>query len=297
MTLDERALVRDDIRMPMLAGKVALITGAARGQGRAHALTMALAGADIVAIDIDQQIDTVPYPLATTDNLAETGRLVESTGRHVLCRIADVRRPERLETAVADAMALFGKIDILVANAGILAIKPFWQISEAEWSDMIETNLGGAWRVAKAVAPHMIDAASGAIVMISSINGLEPGYQYAHYAAAKHGLIGLTKNIALELAPHGIRCNAISPGVIDTPMVNWPAIYDLFAGKPGGTREDLLKAGRSYHALKGASALDPQVVADVALWLVSDAAAAVTGTVIPVDAGHLLLSGINHSAM
>jgi len=278
-----------------LAGKVALVTGAARGQGRAHALTLARHGADIIAIDIAEQIDTVAYPLSTPDDLAQTASAIEALDRRVVSVQADVRSQEQLDAAVREGIAQLGQIDILIANAGIWALTPFWKLSEAQWSDMIDTNLSGIWRSAKAVAPHMIERKSGAIVMTSSVNGLEPGAGYAHYVAAKHGVIGLMRNVALELARYGIRCNAICPGAIDTGMINWQGAYDMFAGHPGGTREDLMAGGRAFHALKGSAMLDPQVLADAALWLVSDGAAAVTGVALPVDAGHLLLTGSNPS--
>lgn len=279
--------------MPDLHGKVALVTGAARGQGRAHALTLARHGADIIAVDIVDQVDSVPYPLATPEDLAETSGQIEELDRRVVSIKADVRSQEQLDAAVSRGLAEFGQIDILIANAGIWSLKPFWELTEQDWNDMIGTNLSGVWRSAKAVAPHMIERQTGAIVLTSSVNGLEPGMNYAHYVTAKHGVIGLMRNVALELAPYGIRCNAICPGAIDTGMTNWQGAYDMFAGKPGGTRQDLLVGSKSFHALKGAGILNPQVLADAALWLVSDGAAAVTGVALPVDAGHMVLPGIN----
>lgn len=279
--------------MSGLEGKVALVTGAARGQGRAHALTLARNGADVIAVDIADQVDSVPYPLSTPQDLADTGKAIEDLDRRVVTVQADVRSQEQLDEAVRRGLAEFDRIDILIANAGIWTMTPFWELTETQWSDMIGTNLSGVWRSAKAVAPHMIERQTGAIVMTSSVNGLEPGMNYAHYVTAKHGVIGLMRNVALELAPHGIRCNAICPGAIDTGMTNWQGAYDMFAGHEGGTREDLLAGGPHFHALKGAGMLDPQVLADAALWLVSDGAAAVTGVALPVDAGHMLLTGSN----
>jgi len=278
-----------------LRGKVALVTGAARGQGRAHALTLARNGADIIAIDVVQQIDTVPYPLATPEDLHETVRGIEALDQRVISVTADVRSQEQLDAAVSLGITEFGKIDILIANAGIWGLKPFWELSEQDWNTMIDTNLSGVWRSAKAVAPYMIERKSGAIVMTSSVNGLEPGMHYAHYVTAKHGVIGLMRNVALELARYGVRCNAICPGAIDTGMINWQGAYDIFAGHKGGTRHDLLAGGKTFHLLKGTTMLDPQVLADAALWLVSDGAASVTGVALPVDAGHMLLQGINSS--
>ena len=280
--------------MQSLEGRVAFITGSARGQGRAHAITLARHGADIVAVDISQQVDSVQYPLATPEDLAETVSEVEALGRRAISVIADVRSSEQLDAAVSRGLEVFGQIDILIANAGIWGSGPFWKLTEEQWGDMLDVNLSGVWRSAKAIAPHMISRGSGSIVMTSSIRGMLPGANYSHYVSSKHGLIGLMKNVALELSPYGIRCNAICPGVIDTAMVNWQGAYNMFAGKPEGTRDDLIMGARRQHALKGVGALVPQVIADAAYWLVSDYSAAITGVALPVDAGHLLLPGINN---
>jgi SDR family mycofactocin-dependent oxidoreductase len=276
-----------------LRGKVALVTGAARGQGRAHATTLARHGADVIAVDIATQIDTVPYSLGTDGELAETAKAVEELDRRVLTVRADVRSQAQLDDTVRRGLAEFGRIDILVANAGIFGLTPFWEITDAEWDNMIATNLSGVWRSAKAVAPHMMERGSGSIIMTSSINGLEPGANYAHYVSAKHGVIGLMRAVALELAPKGIRCNAVCPGSVDTGMTNWAGVYNMMAGHSNGTRDDLLSGGKYFHALKGIGMLPPHVVADAAAWLASDAAATVTGVALPVDAGHLLLTGTN----
>ncbi|WP_369138384.1 mycofactocin-coupled SDR family oxidoreductase [Modestobacter versicolor] len=279
--------------MGLLDGKVALITGGARGQGRAHALTSAREGADVVLVDIADQLETVPYAMATADDLAETVRQVEALDRRALAVTADVRDQGQLDEAVRRGIAEFGQIDILIANAGIWTQGPFWELSEQSWDEMIGVNLTGVWKSAKAVAPHMIERQSGSIVITSSVNGLEPGMNYAHYVAAKHGVIGLMKNIALELAPHGVRCNSINPGAIKTPMTDHQGAWDMFAGHEGGTEADLIEGGYHFHALKGRTFLSPQVIADTALYLNSELAAAVTGVTIPVDAGHMLLPGVN----
>jgi SDR family mycofactocin-dependent oxidoreductase len=281
------------MNMGLLDGKVALITGAARGQGRAHATTCAREGADVIVLDIAQQISTVPYKLGDASDLAETVAEVESYDRRAVACVGDVRSQAALDEAVRLGIAEFGKIDILIANAGIWSRAPFWEITEQEWSDSIEVNLGGAWRAAKAVAPHMIERQSGSIVITSSMNGLEAGVDYAHYISAKHGAIGLAKSIALELGPHGIRCNCVCPGAIKTGMVNHQAAWDMFAGHPGATEEEMMEVGHSCSPLKDRSFLSPQVVADTALYLNSSLADSVTGVVIPVDAGHAILPGIN----
>ncbi|MGY1714743.1 mycofactocin-coupled SDR family oxidoreductase [Geodermatophilus nigrescens] len=279
--------------MGMLDGKVALITGGARGQGRAHATTCAREGADVVLVDIADQLETVPYRMATQDDLAETVRQVEALDRRALAVTADVRSQEQLDGAVAQGLAEFGQIDILLANAGIWTQGAFWELSDQSWDEMIGVNLTGVWRSAKAVAPHMIERQTGSIVITSSVNGLEPGANYAHYVAAKFGVVGLMKNIALELAPHGIRCNSVHPGAIRTPMTDHQGAWDMFAGHEGGTEADLVEGGYGFHALKGTTFMDPQVIADTALYLNSDLAAKVTGVTIPVDAGHMVLPGVN----
>jgi SDR family mycofactocin-dependent oxidoreductase len=280
--------------MGLLDGKVVLITGGARGQGRAHAVTSAREGADIAILDIDKQVDSVSYPTARKEDLAETARQVEAQGRRVLSISADVRSQTQLDDAVARTIDEFGKIDILIANAGIWTVGDFWSLSEDTWDDMIDINLTGVWKSAKAVAPHMIERQTGSIVITSSVNGLEPARNFAHYVAAKTGVVGLMQSIALELAPYGIRCNAVNPGVIKTPMTNQTNGWNMFAGHDHGTEEDLMAGGYHFNALKGTSFLPPEVIADTALYLNSDLAAAVTGVTIPVDAGHMILPGFNH---
>jgi SDR family mycofactocin-dependent oxidoreductase len=279
--------------MGMLDGKVALITGGARGQGRAHATTCAREGADVVLVDIADQLETVPYRMATQDDLQETVRQVEALDRRALAVTADVRSQEQTDEAVRRGLAEFGQIDILIANAGIWTQGAFWELSDQAWDEMIGVNLTGVWKSAKAVAPHMIERQTGSIVITSSVNGLEPGTNYAHYVAAKHAVVGLMKNIALELAPHGIRCNSIHPGAIKTPMTDHQGAWDMFAGHEGGTEADMIEGGYSFHALKGTTFMDPQVIADTALYLNSGLAAKVTGVTIPVDAGHMILPRIN----
>ncbi|TGD88406.1 NAD(P)-dependent oxidoreductase [Mycolicibacterium sp. CH28] len=281
--------------MGMLDGKVVLITGGARGQGRAHAVASAREGADVVVVDVDVDvgIGSVHYPLGTAAELAQTARLVGEHGRRCLTAIADVRSQDQLDAVVARAIAELGHVDVLIANAGIWTQGLIWELSEQTWQDMIDINLTGVWKSAKAVIPHMIERQTGSIVITSSVNGLEPGFQYGHYASSKHGVIGLMKNIALELAPHGVRCNAISPGAIRTPMVMHQQAFDTFRGAEGGTEADMMAAGYHFHALRGQTFMEPGAIADTALYLNSQLASGVTGVVIPVDAGHLLLTGVN----
>jgi SDR family mycofactocin-dependent oxidoreductase len=280
--------------MGLLDGKVVFITGGARGQGRAHALASAREGADVALFDRTQDLDSVGYPLSTPDDLQHTAALVEELGRRALTFTGDVRSQADLDNAVAATIAEFGKIDAVNANAGIWSTGPFWELPDETWSDMIDINLTGVWRTAKAVAPHLIERQSGSIVMTASVDGLEPGGIYAHYTAAKHGVIGLAKAVALELAPHGVRCNSVSPGAVDTPMLDNQPGYDLISGHPGGTRDDLVEGGHRFNVLKGTALLDPMEIANTAVYLHSDLAAKVTGTMSLVDAGHMLLTGYNH---
>lgn len=281
--------------MGMLDGKVALITGAARGQGRAHATTSAREGADVVLLDITEPVATTQYRTATADDMTQTVQEVEALGGRAVVVPGDVRSQADLDYAVEQGINAFGKIDILIANAGIWGLKPFWDLDEQSWNEMIDINLTGVYRSARAVARHMMDRQVGSIVITSSSNGLEPGPNYAHYVASKHGVIGLMRNIALDLSPYGVRANAICPGAIDTPMNDNQAGYDLFAGHDGGTPEERIEAAYRFHALKGRSLLPPQAIADTALYLNSELAAAVSGVVIPVDAGHTVLPGFNHA--
>lgn len=280
--------------MGRLDGKVALITGAARGQGRSHALTLAREGADIVAIDIAEQIDTVPFEMARQDDLDQTVAEVEELDRRALGIKADVRSQEQLNQAVEQTVATFGSLDILVANAGIWSKAPLHEVTDDMWNDMFDVNSTGVWRTIKAAAPQMIEQQDGAIVVTSSVNGLEPGLDYVHYVASKHAALGIMKCAALEYARHNIRCNAVCPGFIDTPMTDWPGAYEMTTGSRDGSREDHLRGGHYWHALAGRGIMQPSAVSGAVLWLVSPDSRDVTGVAIPVDAGHLILPGVNN---
>jgi SDR family mycofactocin-dependent oxidoreductase len=281
--------------MGLLDGKVVFITGGARGQGRAHAIASAREGADVALLDRVDSIPTARYEMPTTDDLKQTVKEVEALGRSALSFVGDVRSQEALDNAVAETISAFGKVDAAIANAGIWAQGPFWEITDAQWSEMIDINLTGVFKTLKAVAPHMIQRQEGSIVVISSVDGFEAGVDYVHYTAAKHGVIGLMKNAALELAPHGVRCNAICPGAVDTKILDNQPAYDMISGHPGGTREDLIQGGHHYSPMKGVSLLDPIDVADTAVYLNSQLAARVTGHMLTIDAGHALMKGYNHN--
>jgi SDR family mycofactocin-dependent oxidoreductase len=279
--------------MGLLTGKVVLVTGAARGMGRAHAVVSAREGADVIALDTNADIATVGYPLARSADLAETVSGVEKHGRKALGLTVDVRSQNQLDAAVDRALTDFGHIDAVIANAGVWGSGNFWELTEAEWDDVLAVNLTGVWKAVKSVAPHLIERKSGSVVVISSVNGIEPAQTYAHYISSKHGVLGLMKAMASEFAPHGVRCNAICPGAIDTPMSGSQMALDMYAGGSGGTRENQIEVGYHYSVLRGVGFLSPTSVAEAAAFLNSDRAAAITGISLPVDAGHLLLPGIN----
>src|ERR1700761_1865015 len=216
--------------MSKLEGKVAFITGAARGQGRSHAVRLAEDGADIVAVDVSAEVETVPYALGTADELAETKALVEKAGRRCVTATADIRSLEQLGAAVDLAKETFGHIDILVSNAGIWSSSTdSWSLDEETWQTMIDINLTGQWKTAKAVVPTMIEGGTGgAITITSSSIGLKATTGNVHYTTAKHGVIGLVRTLAHELAPHNIRVNALCPTTVNSPMITNDALYTLF---------------------------------------------------------------------
>jgi SDR family mycofactocin-dependent oxidoreductase len=279
--------------MPDLTGQVAFVTGAARGQGRSHALALAEAGADIIAVDACHDVATAPYALATQAELEATVKEIESLDRRVVPVVCDVRDSAGLDEAVALGVAELGRIDILVANAGIWALGRLWEITESQWQEMLDINLTGAWRSVKAVVPTMIEQKRGAIVLTSSVNGFEAGGGMTHYVAAKHGVLGLMRNAAIELGPYNIRCNAICPGIVDTKMNDWPGAYDMMAGHPGGTPQDRRQNAYGWSALAGRGLLSPSSMSRSVVFLASDDARDITGVALPVEGGHSVLPGSN----
>ncbi|MGH3804565.1 MAG: mycofactocin-coupled SDR family oxidoreductase, partial [Pseudonocardiaceae bacterium] len=198
--------------MTRLAGKTAFITGAARGQGRAHAVRLAEEGANIIALDICRDLDTAPYAGSTTEDLDHTVKLVEAAGGRILAVEADVRLSREIESAVEKGIEAFGGIDVLAVNAGIAGYGQAIELTETDWQEMIDINLTGAWKTVRAVAPSMVDAGrGGSIILTSSAAGMIAFPNLAHYSAAKHGLIGLMKVLAVELAPKSIRVNVVCP--------------------------------------------------------------------------------------
>lgn len=266
-----------------LYGRVAFITGAARGQGRAHAIRLARAGADIVASDICAPVsDGITYPSATPDDLAETVRAVEAEGRKILARQVDIRDDAALRTLVADGVEQFGRLDILVANAGVLSWGRLWELSDDQWDSVIDINLTGTWRTVRAVLPAMIDAGNGgSVVVVSSSAGLKATPGNGHYSASKYGLVALTNTLALEAAEFGIRVNSIHPYSVDTPMIEPDAMMKIFGEHPTYVHSF------PPMPLQPEGFMTPEEVADVVVWLAGDGSGTLSGVQIPVDKGAL----------
>jgi SDR family mycofactocin-dependent oxidoreductase len=266
-----------------LQGRVAFITGAARGQGRAHAIRLAREGADIIALDICAPVsESITYAAATPEELAETVRAVQAEGRKVLAREVDIRDDAALRQLVSDGVEQFGRLDILVANAGVLSWGRVWELTDEQWDAVIGVNLSGTWRSLRAVIPAMIEAGNGgSIVVVSSAAGLKATPGNGHYSAAKHGLVGLTNTLAIELGEFAIRVNSIHPYSVDTPMIEPELMRQVFAEHP-----------RYVHSF-GPMLLQPNgfmaadEVSDVVVWLAGAGSGTLTGAQIPVDKGVL----------
>ncbi|EME56986.1 MULTISPECIES: mycofactocin-coupled SDR family oxidoreductase [Rhodococcus] len=269
-------------------GKVAFITGAARGQGRSHALRLAEEGADIIAVDICENIDTVTpyYPLATEDELKETVRLVEALDRRIVAHRADVRDRAALQRAFDDGVAQLGGVDIVVANAGIATYGRSWELTAEQWRDMIDVNLTGVYNTAVVAIPTMIEQGRGGSIMFtSSIGGLKGIQQVAHYVSAKHGIVGLMRTMANELGPYSIRVNTIHPTNVDTIMIQNPGTYGMFSpGDPEPSQEKAMPGFMSLNTLP-VPWVEPIDISNAVLFLGSDEARYVTGVTFPVDAG------------
>ena len=275
--------------MGRVAGKVALVTGAARGQGRAHALRLGGEGADIVALDICRQLPHIKIPMATSEDLRVTAALVEGTGRQVLTIEADVRDQGQLDEAVARAYERFGAIDVVVANAGVTCYMPANEIQEHEFQQILDVNLMGVWRTCKAVTPRVIAAGKTAsIIIISSVGGLKGGANCAHYNASKHGVIGLMRTLAIEYAPAFIRVNAVCPTNVNTPMLMADETKRLFLPEEASpSTEQFAEVAAMSHTLP-VGWVEPEDIANAALFLASDEARFITGVALPVDAGAML---------
>jgi SDR family mycofactocin-dependent oxidoreductase len=267
--------------MGKLEGKVAFITGAGRGQGRSHAIRLAQEGADIIAIDIAAQIDSVPYPLASPEDLAETARQVEALDRRIFTAQADVRDETTLKKAFDEGISQLGPVDIVLANAGIAPLGG--EERHERWQDVIDVNLTGVFNTVEAAIPSMIDCGQGgSIVLTSSAAGLVgvggPSRGGLGYTAAKHGVVGLMRSYANILAPHSIRVNSVHPTGVRTPMIVNDAMSAFLARDP-------TLSSPTGNALP-IDLIEPIDVSNAIAWLVSDDARYVTGVTLPVDAGY-----------
>ena len=268
--------------MGKLEGQVAFITGAARGQGRAHAIRLAQEGADIVGIDICQQMKSVGYEMSTHEDLDETVRHVKDLGRRIVTVEADVRDAEGLQQAFDDGVAELGPVTIVVANAGIGP--GGFATPDEQWDEVVDVNLKGVWNTGRVAIPSMIEHdRGGSIVLTSSTGGLigspsnVPGM--LGYTAAKHGVIGLMRSWANYLAPHNIRVNSVAPTTVRTPMANDGDVSLIIQHVP--------ELANSLTNALPVEAVDAMDVANAVAWLASDEARYVTGTVLPVDAGNI----------
>jgi SDR family mycofactocin-dependent oxidoreductase len=274
-----------DNKIGRVAGKVAFITGAARGQGREHAVRLAEEGADIIAVDLCEDVDTVGYPGASEADFADTAALVEKAGGRIVTAKADVRDVDSLRAALDHGVAELGPLDIVVANAGISGDPaPAAKLAESAWQTMLDINLTGVWHTVKVAVPHMTNA-GGSVILISSMLGIRGGGYMAHYAAAKHAVVGLMNSLANELAPQWIRVNSIHPGNILTPMIdNDHFRRTLRPDLTDPTMDDAAAIIGHFHLLPK-PVIEARAVSNAVLFLASDEAQYITGAALPVDAG------------
>ncbi|BBY99193.1 mycofactocin-coupled SDR family oxidoreductase [Mycolicibacterium fallax] len=272
-------------------GKVAVITGAARGQGRSHAVRLASEGADIIAVDVCRPVtDTTAIPAATPDDLAETVDLVKGLGRRVVSAEVDVRDFDALRAAVDSGVEQLGRLDIVCANAGIgNGGATLDRTTEADWDDMIGINLSGVWKSVKAAVPHLIAGGrGGSIILTSSVGGLKAYPNTGHYIAAKHGVVGLMRTFAVELGQHSIRVNSVHPTNVNTPMFMNEGTMKLFRPdleSPGP--DDMAVVARLMHVLP-IGWVEPEDISNAVLFLASDESRYITGLPMTVDAGSML---------
>jgi (+)-trans-carveol dehydrogenase len=277
--------------MGLVDGKVALVTGAGRGQGRSHALKLASEGADVIAVDIGGgKVDTISYELASEADLDTTVSEIEAMGRRAVKAIADVRSLSDLQAAVDAGLSELGKIDFVCANAGIGSWAVAWEMTAQQWKDMIDINLTGVFNATRAALPSMVERGEGgSVVLTSSTAGLRAYANTAHYTAAKHGVIGLMKVLAQEAGPHRIRVNAVCPTTVRTPLVINDSTFELFAPHlEHPTEDDVREPFESLNILPGVAWIEPEDVSDAVLFLCSDAAKYITGVALPIDAGNIV---------
>ena len=260
---------------------MALVTGAARGQGRAHAVKLASEGADLIVCDICGPLTTTKYPPATPADLDETARLIGAEGRRVVARRADVRELAALEDLVAAGLEELGRLDVVVANAGILSAGRLWEITPEQWDEVIAVNLTGVWNTVKATVPRLIDQGQGGvIVLVSSVAGLKGVPFTGHYGAAKHGVVGICRTLANELGPYDIRVNSVHPAGVDTVMNHDPDLFRLIS-EHQHTLAPIFQTNLQHGFMQ------PEEMAEIVAWLASDECRHMTGAQIPVDFGNL----------
>ncbi|HEV7236916.1 MAG TPA: mycofactocin-coupled SDR family oxidoreductase [Ktedonobacteraceae bacterium] len=269
--------------------QVVFITGAAHGMGRAHALAFAREGAKLVLCDACRQYTTVPYPLAQPEELASLATEIAEMGRSVIAKQVDVTNLAAMQALQEQARQELGPIDIVVANAGLYSFAPSWELSEEQWDETVNVDLKGVWITCKVCIPAMLQRRSGKIICIASTAAVKGMANLAHYVAAKHGVLGLVKTLAIELAPYNVNVNAVCPTSIDTVMCRNQALYDIFAGGPGpqATEEHMLALMNQLNLFPDRDLLPPEAVSAAVLWLASNEARHITGCALPVDAGYL----------
>ena len=269
--------------------QVVFITGAAHGMGRAHALAFAREGAKLVLCDACRQYTTVPYPMAQPEELASLATEIAEMGRPVIAKQVDVTNLAAMQALQEQARQELGPIDIVVANAGLYSFAPSWELSEEQWDETVNVDLKGVWITCKVCIPAMLLRRSGKIICIASTAAVKGMANLAHYVAAKHGVLGLVKTLAIELAPYNVNVNAVCPTSIDTAMCRNQALYDIFAGGPGpqATEEHMLALMNQLNLFPDRDLLPPEAVSAAVLWLASNEAHHITGCALPVDAGYL----------
>ena len=271
-------------------GKVAFITGAGRGQGRSHAVKLASEGADIIAIDILHDVEGA-LPMATPDDLAETVKLVEAQDRRIIATQADVRDLDGLQAAVDAGVEELGRLDIVVANAGVASLGgPVEKMSQDNWKHTIDINLTGLWNTARVAIPHMIAGGQGgAIVLTSSVGGMHAMPNMSHYVSAKHGVIGLMRSLAVELGQHHIRVNSVLPTNVNTPMFMNEGTFKMFRPDlENPTAADVEPIAAQFMHVLPHGWIEPEDVSNAILFLASDESRYITGVPLPIDLGALL---------
>ncbi len=276
--------------MGKLEGKVAFVTGAAQGQGRSHAVELAREGADVIAVDVCEQVPGMPYPTGSWEKLQETVRQVEALDRRIVAAKADVRDADALAAAVDDGVAQLGRLDIVAANAGIGSLPhASHELPLDIWQQMIDVNLTGVWQTCKVAIPHILAGGrGGAIVLTSSAAGLQAYSHISHYVAAKHGVVGLMRTLAVEYGPERIRVNSIHPTQVETDMIMNDETMKVFVPDvPNPTRADFEPRSQDMHTLP-VPWVQPIDISRALVFLVSDDARYITGVPLPVDAGALV---------